>query len=75
MGRVPGGRARHRDNSPRSGLSSPGSRVLGWSHGDHGLRHSYARERMVELQGQGRHYREARELGHFRGDIDEVYLR
>ncbi len=55
-------------------------RVLGWSHGAHGLRHSYAQERMEELQKQGKTYHHAREivsqeLGHFRGDIVEVYLR
>lgn len=48
--------------------------------GKGGLRHSYAQKSMDELQGQGKHYRHARELvsqelGHFRGDIVEVYLR
>ncbi len=56
------------------------TRALGWSHGAHGLRHSYAQERMRELQAQGNSYQLAREivsqeLGHFRGDIIEVYLR
>lgn len=56
------------------------TRALGWSHGAHGLRHSYAQERMAELQEQGKSYHHAREivsqeLGHFRGDIVEVYLR
>jgi integrase len=56
------------------------TRALGWSHGAHGLRHSYAQERMAELQGEGKPYNQAREilsqeLGHFRGDIVEVYLR
>jgi integrase len=55
-------------------------RILGWSQGAHGLRHSYAQERMRELQGLGKSYHAAREivsqeLGHFRGDIVEVYLR
>jgi len=55
-------------------------RALGWSHGAHGLRHRYAQERMGELQGEGKPYFQARELlsqelGHFRGDIVEVYLR
>ncbi len=55
-------------------------RALGWSNGAHGLRHSYAQERMRELQTQGKAYYPARELvsqelGHFRGDIVEVYLR
>jgi len=56
------------------------TRALGWSHGAHGLRHSYAQDRMRELQAQGKRYNLARELvsqelGHFRGDIVEVYLR
>lgn len=55
-------------------------RILSWSQGAHGLRHSYAQERMQELQGLGKPYHQARdivsqELGHFRGDIVEVYLR
>jgi len=55
-------------------------RALGWSQGAHGLRHSYAQERMAELQGLSIRYYHAREilsqeLGHFRGDIVEVYLR
>ena len=53
---------------------------LGWSEGAHGLRHSYAQQRMDELQNSGQHYRAAlgtvsQELGHFRPDITEVYLR
>ena len=53
---------------------------LGWSEGAHGLRHSYAQQRMDELQNRGQHYQEAlgivsQELGHFRPDITEVYLR
>ena len=56
------------------------ARALGWSHGAHGLRHSYAQERMAELQARGFDYVTAREivsqeLGHFRGDVVEVYLR
>ena len=56
------------------------TRALGWSHGAHGLRHSYAQERMGELQARGFEYAVAREivsqeLGHFRGDVVEVYLR
>ena len=55
-------------------------RALGWSTGAHGLRHAYAQERMKELQGQGKSYDTAREivsqeLGHFRGDVVETYLR
>lgn len=55
-------------------------RALGWSTGAHGLRHAYAQQRLSELQGQGKNYAEAREIvsqemGHFRGDVVEVYLR
>jgi integrase len=55
-------------------------RALGWSEGAHGLRHSYAQSRMDALQGAGRNYRDAlavvsQEMGHFRADITEVYLR
>lgn len=55
-------------------------RELGWSTGGHGVRHSYAQERVSELQGRGMGYREAlgtvsQEMGHFREDITEVYLR
>lgn len=53
---------------------------LGWSNGAHGLRHSYAQERMSELQGSGMLYREAlatvaQELGHFSPHTTEAYLR
>lgn len=56
------------------------ARALGWSYGAHGLRHSYAQERMAELQARGFDHAAAREivsqeLGHFRGDVVEVYLR
>jgi len=55
-------------------------RALGWSEGAHGLRHSYAQSRMDALQGSGRNYHDAleivsQEMGHFRADITEVYLR
>jgi integrase len=53
--------------------------ALGWSNGAHGLRHSYAQERLSTMQ---RHLtREeakrvvSQELGHFRPEITEVYLR
>ena len=53
---------------------------LGWSTGIHGLRHNYARNRMEELQSHGFYYSDAlalisQEMGHFRPDITEVYLR
>lgn len=61
-------------------FSAASKRELGWSHGAHGLRHTYAQTRMDELQGQGFLYEEAlktvsQEMGHFRPEITEVYLR
>lgn len=63
-----------------SSFTAASRRALGWSAGAHGLRHAYAQERMEELLGLGFRYHEARdilsqELGHFRGDIVETYLR
>ena len=53
--------------------------ALGWSRGAHGLRHSFAQERMAELQ-RGLRYDDAlevvsQELGHFRPGITREYLR
>ena len=53
---------------------------LGWSTGAHGLRHSYAQDRVGELQGSGHGHDSAletvsQEMGHFRPDITRVYLR
>jgi len=53
---------------------------LGWSHGAHGLRHGYAQLRMAQLADAGVRYERAleavsQEMGHFRADITEVYLR
>jgi len=51
----------------------------GWSNGAHGMRHTYAQERMAELQKE--HPRDealrivSQEMGHFRPEITEVYLR
>lgn len=61
-------------------FSKAAERELGWSEGAHGLRHEYAQERMETLQSMGYEYREAlevvsQEMGHFRPDITEVYLR
>ena len=61
-------------------FSKAAERELGWSEGAHGLRHEYAQERMNTLQGMGYEYREAlevvsQEMGHFRAEITEVYLR
>lgn len=61
-------------------FSETALKVMGWSEGAHGLRHSYAQRRIDELQGNGCRYPQAlgivsQELGHFRPDITEVYLR
>lgn len=67
-------------NSWESSFSKASKRVLGFSNGAHGLRHSYAQERMAHLVGAGFIYYRAREvvaneMGHFRGSITETYLR
>lgn len=63
------------------GLYTPkaSERALGYSNGAHGLRHSYAQDRYEQLAN---HFpREevmriiSQELGHFRPEITEVYLR
>lgn len=61
-------------------FSKAAERELGWTEGAHGLRHEYAQERMNTLQSIGYEYREAlevvsQEMGHFRPEITEVYLR
>lgn len=60
-------------------FSSASTRALGWSHGAHGLRHSYAQERMDELRISMSHERAlevvSQEMGHFRASITEIYLR
>lgn len=60
-------------------FSAASNRTLNWSAGAHGLRHSYAQERMSELQ-KSIPYEIAlevvsQEMGHFRPDITKVYLR
>lgn len=62
-----------------SSFTTASNRSLNWSTGAHGLRHSYAQERMRELQ-PSMPYENAlevvsQEMGHFRPDITEVYLR
>lgn len=75
---------KHYDIGSGKNWSSSFSRVstnnLGWSNGAHGLRHSYAQERMSELQGAGMSYKQAlgtvaQELGHFSPHTTEAYLR
>lgn len=63
-----------------SSFGAASKRVLGWSTGAHGCRHSYAQARMDDLQGAGYRYQDAllvvsQEMGHFRPSITEVYLR
>ena len=53
---------------------------LGHSMGAHGLRHGYAQSRMAEMTARGVSEKEAKhilsqELGHFRVEIVDVYLR
>ncbi len=67
-------------NAWSSSFSKVSKSELGYSTGAHGLRHSYAQQRMDELQAQGRAYESSlevvsQEMGHFRPDITEVYLR
>lgn len=67
-------------NAWSKSFSQASERAFGYSHGGHGLRHSYAQARMAELQGRGLAFDSAlaivsQELGHFRPDITEVYLR
>jgi integrase len=61
-------------------FSKAAKRELGWSRGAHGVRHSFAQRRMETLIGKGYAYAEAlqvvsQEMGHFRSEITEVYLR
>lgn len=61
-------------------FSRASKKALGWSTGAHGVRHSYAQERMYELQNSGLNRDKAleivsQEMGHFRPGITEAYLR
>lgn len=61
-------------------VSAASDRTMGRSTGAHGLRHSYAQERMTELQNRGLSRDAAletvsQEMGHFRPEITETYLR
>jgi len=61
-------------------FSESSKRSLGWTEGAHGLRHSYAQQRMAELADRGIERADAltivsQEMGHFRPGITEVYLR
>ncbi len=55
-------------------------RQLGHSYGAHGIRHTYAQDRMKELSNRGVDYEISKEivsqeLGHFRPSITDFYLR
>ena len=61
-------------------FTAASNRILGWSRGVHGVRHTYAQERLQELRAAGVNYNRAletvsQEMGHFRSDITLVYLR
>jgi integrase len=61
-------------------FSAASQRELGYSNGAHGLRHSYAQERMDELQQRGMSHDDAKatvaqEVGHFDKETTEAYLR
>lgn len=61
-------------------FSDASRRTLGWSAGAHAVRHSYAQDRLEQIQQQGYGYEPAREivaqeLGHFRDQTTETYLR
>ncbi len=67
-------------NAWAKSFSDASKRALTYSHGAHGLRHSYAQRRMAQLQQAGKTYEQAlstvsQELGHFRPEITEIYLR
>ena len=61
-------------------FSETSNELFGWSNGAYGLRHSYAQERMKDLQEQGYTWDQSRlavsqELGHFRPSEVNTYLR
>ena len=63
-----------------SSFSRISKNTLGWSRGVHGLRHTYAQNRYEYLIDRGHIDYEAKlivsqELGHFRPEITEIYLR
>jgi integrase len=55
-------------------------RALGWSHGAHGLRHTYVQRRLLEVQCQGFKHEDAliivsQEIGHFSTANTKTYCR
>ncbi|MFA0098407.1 integrase, partial [Vibrio splendidus] len=61
-----------------SAFSKASKEALGWSHGAHGLRFSYAQRRMdeelLELPYTEGKEVVSQELGHFREEITERYI-
>ncbi|MDH5509361.1 MAG: site-specific integrase [Nitrospinota bacterium] len=71
---LPGG------NSWSKSFGEASLRVLGFSNGAHGCRHSFAQRAMETYQSRGYSYCDslasvAQELGHFHPKVTEVYLR
>lgn len=67
-------------NALSKAFSRASNKVLGFSRGIHGCRHSYAQRRMSELPKLGYTRDQAllcvsQEMGHLRPEITEVYLR
>ena len=67
-------------NAWSKSITIAAQKALKWSTGAHGLRHSYAQERINEMQAAGYDYKQAKlilsqELGHFREDVVNAYLR
>lgn len=67
-------------NAWTKSFSDASLRALDKTHGAHGLRHAYAQNRMRTLMKQGLNRQDAlgvvsQEMGHFRPEITEVYLR
>ncbi len=60
-------------------FSAASMRSLGWSRGAHGLRHSYAQERLGETRRLLSHGAAketvSQELGHFRASVTDAYLK
>lgn len=67
-------------NAWSKSFTQASQRALERSNGAHGVRHSYAQDRLKELQVSGLSYVDSlevvsQEMGHFRPDISETYLR
>lgn len=68
-------------NALSASFTRASQRALGFSHGLHGTRHTYAQMRVDEIKYHMKVSHDdardivAQELGHFRGDITETYLR